>query len=62
MIPFLYSSVKTFSSTFNTLVEILESANSNDGQLLDHIRIPVFSSISILLQHTRGDGNSGELG
>ncbi|KAK3743945.1 hypothetical protein QZH41_020284 [Actinostola sp. cb2023] len=54
------SSLKTPGSTFNTLVDVLESANSNDVQLLDHIRIPVLSCISILLQHSRAENLSGK--
>lgn len=56
---YFYSSFKTTGSAFNTLVEVLETANNNDKQLLDYIRIPVFSAISTLLQHSRAENHPG---
>ncbi|EDO41831.1 predicted protein [Nematostella vectensis] len=54
------SALRKFNSAFVTLVDVLETANRNDTQLLDHIRSPVFSCISILLQHARSENKSGE--
>ncbi|XP_048580591.1 nucleoporin NUP188 isoform X2 [Nematostella vectensis] len=55
------SALRKFNSAFVTLVDVLETANRNDTQLLDHIRSPVFSCISILLQHARSENKSDTL-
>ena len=38
----------------------METAHKNDTQLFVHIRVAMFSSISVLLQHARTEHLSGE--
>ena len=45
---------------FQCLVDVVETANKNDTQLFVHIRIALFSSISVLLQHARSKDLSGK--
>lgn len=45
---------------FQCLVDVLETAHKNDTQLFVHIRVAMFSSISVLLQHARSELLSGK--
>ena len=45
---------------FQCLVDIIDTAHKNDAQLFVHIRVAMFSSISVLLQHARTEHSSGE--
>ncbi|XP_015771074.1 PREDICTED: nucleoporin NUP188 homolog [Acropora digitifera] len=59
MVPF--SCLQDLNPVFQCLVDVLEAAHKNDTQLFVHIRVTIFSSISVLLQHARCERLSGSL-
>ena len=58
MVPF--SCLQDLNPVFQCLVDVLEAAHKNDSQLFVHIRVTIFSSISVLLQHARCERLSGK--
>ncbi|XP_074626303.1 nucleoporin NUP188-like isoform X2 [Acropora palmata] len=55
------SCLQDLNPVFQCLVDVLEAAHKNDTQLFVHIRVTIFSSISVLLQHARCERLSGSL-
>lgn len=53
--------IQNENEIFTGLVDVLEFAQKNDKQALLRIRLPVFSAISVLLQHTRNERKSHTL-
>jgi len=49
------SCLQDLNPVFQCLVDVLETAHKNDTQLFVHIRVTMFSSISVLLQHARSE-------
>ena len=54
------SCLQDLNPVFQCLVDILEAAHKNDTQLFVHIRVTMFASISVLLQHARCERLSGK--
>ncbi|XP_078374534.1 nucleoporin NUP188-like isoform X2 [Oculina patagonica] len=55
------SCLQDLNPVFQCLVDVMESAHKNDTQLFVHIRVAMFSSISVLLQHARTEHLSDTL-
>ena len=48
-----FRAVQSPDSLIESVVAILLAAHNTDPKLLAHLRIPLFSSLSLLLQHMR---------
>lgn len=55
------SCLRDVNPVFQCLVDVVETANKNDTQLFVHVRVALFSSISVLLQHARSEHRSDTL-
>lgn len=55
------SCLEELNTLFQCLVDIIDTAHKNDAQLFVHIRVAMFSSISVLLQHARTEHSSEKL-
>ncbi|XP_022809524.1 nucleoporin NUP188 homolog isoform X2 [Stylophora pistillata] len=55
------SCLEELNTLFQCLVDIIDTAHKNDAQLFVHIRVAMFSSISVLLQHARTEHLSEKL-
>ena len=48
-----FRAVQSPDSLIESVVAILLAAHNTDPKLLAHLRVPLFSSLSLLLQHMR---------
>ncbi|KAJ7394471.1 hypothetical protein OS493_000282 [Desmophyllum pertusum] len=55
------SCLQDLNPVFQCLVDVMEIAHKNDPQLFIHIRVAMFSAISVLLQHARTEQLSDTL-